>query len=147
MKRFTLTLGFVALAGACAKDDGRAQTTVVTSGTATGGVRVTNVDVDPAERLAGELCMHDAACNRIPSSGTDEARLLAEQACVTERTSASRRFLSGWNCSPAAGRARFEECLAAIRSERCETMLTDPGRLDLCRGNIACPESELRSGR
>jgi hypothetical protein len=154
MKRFTLTLGYVALAlaSACAKDDGRAQTTVVTSGTTGAGVRVTNVqqpqDVEPSERLAGELCMHDAACNRIPSSGTDEARLLATQACVTERTPAAREFLSGWNCSPAASRALFEECLAAIRSERCDAAL-DRGldRLDRCRRNAACPETEVRSVR
>jgi hypothetical protein len=153
MKRLMLGMGFVALAlaSACAKDDGRAQTTVVTSGTTPAGVRVTNtqqaLEADPADRLAGELCMHDAACNRMSTSGTDEARLLAEQACVTERAPAARRFLSGWNCSPAASRARFEQCLAAIRSERCETMLDDPSRLGLCPRNVACPESELRSDR
>lgn len=149
MKRFTLTLGFVSLAlvGGCAKDDGRVQTTVTTGADVRLATAQQPLEVDPAERLAGELCMHDAACNRIPSSGTDEAKLLAAQACVTERTPVARSFLSGWNCSPAAGRARFEGCLAAIRSERCETALDDPARLGLCPRNVACPESEVRSVR
>src|SRR4051812_23725175 len=108
MKRIFLAAGVCAVAlAACAKDDGRAQTTTITSGTTAGGIRVTNVREEraPAERLAGELCKHEVTCNRVANSGTDEARLLAEQACVTERTGLSQRFLSGWNCSPAASRA------------------------------------------
>jgi hypothetical protein len=149
MKRIYLAIALGVFGLACTKDDGRATTTMVTSGTTTSGIRVTNVPTerDPAERLAGELCRHDTICNLAPRSGTDEARLLSEQACVTERTADARRFLSGWKCTPAAGRARLEECLAAIRGERCETVLDDPARLGLCPRNLTCAEDTVTSER
>lgn len=139
----------LALAPACVKDEGRAGTTVITSGTAPSGVRVTNVALerDPAERLAGELCMHDATCNRIAPSHSDEARLLAEQACVTERLPHARALVGGWWCSAGPARDAFDACLAAIRSEGCESRLDDPRRLEACEPRTICPEEEVPSSR
>ena len=128
----------VLLVVACAHDNDRAGATTVTSGS-TEGVRVTNVtigDFDPADRLAGELCRRDAACGRM--QGTDEAKLLGEQNCVTQRAPSMRTMLSGWSCSPATYRARFEECLAAVRSERCETKLDTVEALPACRRDAVC---------
>lgn len=130
---------FLVVLAACAHDRDRASTTTVTSGTPE-GVRVTNVtigDFDPADRLAGELCRRDATCGRI-LEGSDEARLLGEQNCVTQRTPSVRAMLGGWSCSPATYRARFEECLAAVRSERCETRLDTVEALPSCRRDVVC---------
>lgn len=139
----TITLAaavLVILVAACAHDRDRAGTTTVTSGTPE-GVRVTNVtigDFDPADRLAGELCRREATCGRIQPAGTDEARLLGEQNCVTQRAPSVRTMLTGWSCSPVENRARFEECLAAVRSERCETRLDQVETLPDCRRDVVC---------
>ena len=133
---FAVTL---ALTG-CAHDYDRPQTTTTTGATPE-GVRVTNVrtdDYDPAAALAGELCRREAACGRLGEGASDEAKLLGEQNCVTERRGRIREVMRGWSCSPAAERARFEECLAAVRSERCETNLARPDTLPLCRANTVC---------
>lgn len=128
----------VLLVAACAHDGDRAGATTITSGTPE-GVRVTNVtigDFDPADRLAGELCRREATCGRI--RGSDEARLLGEQNCVTQRAPAVRAVLSGWPCSPATNRARFEDCLAAVRGARCEARLEGVEELPSCRRDVVC---------
>jgi hypothetical protein len=139
-----LVISIFALA-ACAHDSDRAGTTTVTSGTSdtTQGVRVTNVtigDSDPADRLAGELCRREATCGRIGGSGTDEAKLLGEQNCVTTNAPRMRSAISSWGCNATVHRARFEECLAAVRSERCETSLERPDILPACRGTTVCAD-------
>jgi hypothetical protein len=130
------------LVAACAHDRDRTGTTTVTSGTPE-GVRVTNVtigDYDPADRLAGELCRREATCGRIDGSQSDEAKLLGEQNCVTVNAPRMRAAMQRWSCSPAANRARFEDCLAAVRSERCETRIDGPDILPACRSNAVCAE-------
>lgn len=139
----TLTIAGSVLAllvAACAHDRDRAGTTRITSGSPE-GVRVTNVtigDFDPADRLAGELCRREATCGRMQGPDSDEARLLGEQNCVTQRTPSARAMLGGWPCSPATNRGRFEECLAAVRSERCETRLDTVETLPTCRRDVVC---------
>lgn len=142
MIRHALAIMPVLLVAACAHDRERASTTAVTSGT-TAGVRVTNVpvgDYDPGHRLAGELCRREATCGRIESSRSDEAKLLGEQNCVTVNAPRMRSTIQSWGCSPATHRAMFEECLAAVRSERCETSLDRPDILPACRANAVCAE-------
>lgn len=129
------------LIGACAHDRDRASTTTVTSGTPE-GVRVTNVtvgDSDPADRLAGELCRREATCGRIDARPSDEAKLLGEQNCVTVNAPRVRAAMERWSCSPRT-RARFDDCLAALRSERCETSITGPEILPACRSNAVCAD-------
>lgn len=142
-RTLTATALSMVLFAACAHDGGGAQTTTIRSGTP-GGVRVTNVDIgdadraEPAERLAGELCRHAAICGRIEAPDSAEANLLAEQNCVTVRTPRIREALQGWGCSPETQRARFEACLAAIRSEGCETRLDRADVLPACRASAVC---------
>lgn len=141
MIRYATTALLLALA-ACAHDRDAASTTRVTSGTPD-GVRVTNVtigDYDPAERLAGELCRREATCGRIDSASSDEAKLLGEQNCVTANAPRMRAAMERWSCSPSTHRAQFEDCLAAVRSERCETRNVGPDILPACRSNAVCPE-------
>jgi len=132
---------FALALAACAHGGDRQGTTTVTSGDAPTGVRVTNVtvgDVDPAERLAGELCRREATCGRIEARGSDEAKLLGEQNCVTVETPRARAAIGTWGCNTTGRDARFEGCLAAIRSERCDTRLSSPDTLPLCRANTIC---------
>jgi hypothetical protein len=132
----------LAVVAACAHERDAFQTTTITSGTAPEGVRVTNVpnERDPADRLAGELCQREATCGRIEANRTDEARLLGTQNCVTQSTPRARQVLGSWSCSPAANRAGFEECLAAVRSETCETSLRRVDVLPACRGEAVCAD-------
>jgi len=141
MIRRALPILLVVLA-ACAHDRDHAGTSTVTSGTPE-GVRVTNVtigDYDPGERLAGELCKREATCGRIDSSGTDEAKLLGEQNCVTTNAPRMKNAIAGWGCSATTHRAGFEECLAAVRSESCDTRLERPDILPACRASAVCGE-------
>jgi hypothetical protein len=128
--------------GACAHESERAGSTTVTSGTPE-GVRVTNVtigDYDPAERLAGELCRRAATCGRSEGPRSDEARLLGEQNCVTLNASQTRATVDSWRCNATTYRAGFEDCLAAVRSEPCETRLDRADTLPACRANAVCVE-------
>ena len=125
---------------ACAHDRDRAGSTTVTSGTPE-GVRVTNVtigDSDPADRLAGELCKRDATCGSIDRNQSDEAKLLGEQNCVTVNAPRMRAAMQKWSCTATNQREGFEDCLAAVRSERCETRIDGPDILPACRSNAVC---------
>lgn len=140
MIRYAVVTAF--LVAGCAHDQERASTTTVTSG-APAGVRVTNVtvgDADPADRLAGELCQREATCGRIDARTTDEAKLLGEQNCVTVNAPRMRSAMERWSCSASTRRASFDACLAAIRSERCETRIESPDILPACRGNAVCAD-------
>jgi hypothetical protein len=136
---FTVAL---ALVPACKHDDGSAQTTVITSARDAPQAGVEAIDPASGRQaawvMAGQLCRHEAACNRIATSGTDEAKLLAEQVCVTNAAASVRRSMNAWACTPAQVRARYEECLAAIRSESCEIMTDALERVPVCRASVIC---------
>lgn len=111
-------------------------TTTVTSGS-TSGVRVTGARVeqdDAANRLADQLCSRAAACNAI---GPD-ARWRTEEACMADQSVRASGQLSQWTCTPSQTQAGFEGCLAAIRSEKCETDLVRAERLVACRSVAVC---------
>jgi hypothetical protein len=141
-RHHVLSLALLAVVSACFHNRGEAGTTTVTSGTPQ-GVRVTNVtvgDYDPADRLAGELCRREATCGRIDANQSDEAKLLGEQNCVTVNAPRMRAAMERWSCAPMSRRASFEECLAAVRSERCETSIDRPDILPACRSNAVCAQ-------
>jgi hypothetical protein len=127
----------VVVAG-CAHESDRAQTTTLTSGTE--AVQVTSATIgDPADRLAAEICRHEATCGRIESGSSDVADV-GEQLCVGNTTPRMRATIDGWDCPGMVHRAGFERCLAAIRSERCATRLDAPDVLPACRKGAACQE-------
>lgn len=115
------------LAAACSRRGENAGMTTIRSGTPE-GVRVTNLtnaDLDAADRLAGAICRHERECSRtLGRLSTDEALALEENACMTEMRPAARINLDALECGPAVARAGIEECLASIRTERCETRLS-----------------------
>jgi predicted membrane-bound mannosyltransferase len=131
------TLAAVALlAAACSHQQDRAGTTTVTSGSPS-GVKVTAVRTDRDEaamRLADELCARAAACSQIG----DDARYRTEEACMADQSTKAPAQISRWTCTPTQTQAGFEECLAAIRSERCETELPRIERLIACRSAQVC---------
>lgn len=139
MRRILATCALVALAAACAHENRSYGTTTITSGTPE-GVRATNAAEtapDPGLALADELCRREASCNRVGTSG---GRYTTEEACMADLGTRVPPQLASWNCSPAAARARFEECLAGIRSESCTTDLVSRiDRLPVCRANAVCP--------
>jgi hypothetical protein len=118
----------------CMRDDGQASTTTIRSGTAEPSV----TNVEPAIRLATELCRHESRCRDSERQRSDEAKLLAEQNCVTAGTDPTADVMGTWSCSPAVARAGYEECLAAIRTERCETKLSSIKDVPRCRSNMVC---------
>lgn len=123
-------------AGACSHQQDRSSTTTVTSG-APSGVKVTAARSDRDEaamRLADELCARAAACSQIGEG----ARYRSEEACMADQGNKAPAQISRWDCTPTQTQAGFEECLAAIRSERCETELPRIERLVACRSAQVC---------
>ena len=126
----------VLVATNCARQLEPQGTTTVTSGSPS-GVKVTSVrreQDDVAMRLADEMCAREAACNNIRADG----RYLSEEACMADHGAKAPVQVSKWTCVPPRTSAGFEECLAAIRSERCETALPRADRLIACRSAPVC---------
>jgi hypothetical protein len=123
------------MVGACAHRSESSGTTTVTSGS-TSGVRVTGTHErdDVALRLADEICGREAACGHIG----DGARYRSEEACMADQGASAPVQISRWSCTPTQTQAGFEECLASIRSERCETALPRVDRLVACRSMAVC---------
>lgn len=128
----------IALAAGCARQLDTTGTTTITSGTP-GGARVTSArpgDDRVALRIADEMCRREAACNTIgDGSGM---RYRSEEACMADHGAMAPEVVGRWTCRPDDGSATFEECLASIRSERCETRLDRADRLRACRGAAVC---------
>jgi len=134
----SLTLAAALVVTACARQANESSTTTLTSGAA-GGPRVTNTrpgDDQTAMRLADELCRREAVCNRI--GGGNDAHYRSEEACMADHGSRAPAQVSRWACSPPATSAGFEECLAAVRSEDCDTRLDRADRLAACRTAAVC---------
>lgn len=138
------TLVSAAVATGCARQPSQGGTTTVTSGTSgptgsgsTSGVRVTGTRSersDAAMRLADEMCSRAAACNQVG----DGARYRTEEACMADQGAQTPAQVSSWSCTPPSTQSSFEECLAAIRSERCESALPRADRLVACRSVAVC---------
>ncbi len=130
-------LAVVAVSVGCAHQSETSGTTTVTSSSTTSGVRVTGTtsDKDQASmRLADEICGREAACNFIG----DGAKYRTLEACMADQGASTPVQISRWSCAPTETQAGFEECLAAIRSERCETPLPRVDRLVACRSASVC---------
>jgi hypothetical protein len=136
MSRTKLTVAstVLLLAAACAHESGPTTTTV--TGGSLPGVRVTSARAsdESAMRLADEICAREAACNHIGVS----ARYRSEEACMAEQGALAPSQIARWSCVPAATQAGFEQCLAAVRSERCETPLDRVDALAACRSAPVC---------
>jgi hypothetical protein len=130
-----LVVALLAVA-ACARQAEGPSTTSVTSGS-TSGVRVTDVRTDQdamALRLADEVCAREVACNHI---GVD-ARYVSEEACLADQGARAPTQSARWSCQPTQSQTSVDECLAAIRNERCETTLTHIDYLVACRSAAIC---------
>lgn len=130
-----VALSVAALALGCAHGKEASGTATVTSGT-TSGVKVTGVSTrdEAAMRLADEICAREAACGAIG----DGAKYRTEEACMADQGATAPVQLSRWSCTPTQTQAGFEECLAAIRSEHCDTPLPRVDRLVACRSASVC---------
>ena len=121
----------VLLLGACARQVGSA--TVTSASDSPSSAPTTPADA-AALRLADEMCAREAACNRVG----DGARYRTEEACLSDQSARAPAQLSRWTCTPVATQPGFEECLAAIRGERCETSLTRLDQINPCTSGPVC---------
>jgi hypothetical protein len=123
-------------AASCAhSQEGASTTTVTGAAPATPNVTAPLSPRDEAAmRLADELCARAAACNEIRDGG----RYRSEEACVADQGAKAPAQIGRLSCTPTRTQAGFEECLAAIRSERCETDLTSLDRLAACQSAQVC---------
>ena len=87
-----------------------------------------------AMRLADEICAREAACSHI-GEGADYR---TQEACMADQGSKAPAQLTSWSCVPPQTSAGFEQCLAAVRGERCETRLQRIDRLQACRSTAVC---------
>jgi hypothetical protein len=78
-----------------------------------------------SDRVAAEVCTHETRCGR------------SDAACVDATVARASEELSRWSCSPAATRARIEECLAGIDEASCEVDVRASNR-SVCPANAAC---------
>ena len=122
------------LAAACAHPG--VSTTTVTGGSPSRarGVSAPTAKDAVAMRLADEICAREAACNHVG----DGARYRSEEACLSDQGARAPAQLSRWACTPGQTDAGLEQCLAAIRSERCETDLARTDLLVACRSVPIC---------
>lgn len=131
-----IVIALVLFGTACARQGETSGTTTVTSGS-TSGVRVTGARPAQDEiglRIADEMCAREAACNHI---GPD-ARYRTEEACMADQGARAPLQTTRWTCTPTPTAAGFEQCLASIRSERCETTLNRIDYLVACRAAAVC---------
>ncbi|HVH46809.1 MAG TPA: DUF6184 family natural product biosynthesis lipoprotein [Labilithrix sp.] len=151
MSRKKLVLALVpmmlALVAGCRHDDGEASsTTTIRSGTP-GGIRVTNtpprtttIEDRTANRLAAAVCAfrRECAASERPDVSS-EAVLLDETVCTAELQADARRTIAGWRCSPARAPLGLEDCLAAIKAERCRDLtLEGVTAMRECRPSAVC---------
>lgn len=138
MARTSIALAALLIAAlplGCAHGSDASGTTTVTSGaTPVGRVTGSSPKEQAAMRLADEICAREAACGAIGKS----AKYPTEEACMAEEGASAPAQISRWSCTPTETQAGFEECLAAIRSERCATPLPRVDRLIACRSVSVC---------
>lgn len=133
--------------GACKHDDGRAVGTAEIHSGSTNGVRVTGANVDrpealetnvTAERLATALCRHDITCHDATFQLSTEVLSEREASCISELREPAKMNIDRWECEPAAQRAGFKDCLAAIANESCSSRLLGDGLVAACRPAEIC---------
>jgi hypothetical protein len=123
----------VLLGTACARQVGTATVTSAPAPTVRAATAQTPAEA-AALRLADELCGRESACNGIGEG----AHYRTEEACMSDQSARAPAQLARWTCTPTQTQAGFEQCLAAIRSERCETPLTRVEQLSACRSAEVC---------
>jgi hypothetical protein len=136
-RTFLGTAAAMALLGGCAREPEHADTTTLTSGTTPAGVKATDAplgDARPELRLAAAICRREQACGRVGREWPygDVAT------CVRGLGAYVGEQIASWDCSPAAARARFEECMTSIGEEPCTTIVDRAERLPTCRANAVC---------
>jgi hypothetical protein len=135
MHRATLIIGILAsgaAAIACGGGGTEARSsTTITSGPGVGEPELSRSANAMSERLAFQLCLHEAECGRSQN-----------QQCVDDTTAKARSELMSWDCDPASIRARAEECLASVRAESCSVDLK--ARARVCPVNDACTNRNAR---
>lgn len=96
-----------------------------------------DVSIDTvATRLAAQICDREVRCHANGRSIDD---------CRRQNLDRARVELHAWRCSPAAIRARAEECLASVGSEPCDLDLAS--RASFCGTNAACASDDFASAR
>jgi hypothetical protein len=96
------------------------------------------MDRQPASlRLTKELCKRHASCVETNRRATSIDAVASED-CIDRERPRVEAELGSWNCSPAAERARLEECLTAVQIATCEPIVAGKDHLPLCPENVAC---------
>jgi hypothetical protein len=125
----TLVLALALPVVGCARQlDGTATTNV------TSAPVVTRDTDDASTRLADEICARENACGHVADGG----RYRTIEACMADQGAQTPGQLARWSCAPTKTQPGFEQCLAAIRGERCETALPRVDRLIACRSVSVC---------
>jgi hypothetical protein len=123
--------------GACARDADRSVGTTTITRAVVDPEPVATAPQPASWRLAGEICKRRASCEAGDEGGSSVGAV-ADGDCIERERASAQKVLSSWNCSPAAERARLEECLVSMRTARCEPLLSDATHLPTCRANVTC---------
>lgn len=107
---------------------------MITSGPLTGERELPRTLSATSEQVALGVCKHEQRCGR-----ADDV-----SACVDATVPRARDELLGWNCEPAAIRARLEECLSGFDEQPCVVNLRTEARKFCPRPNAACTDRTAR---
>ena len=85
-------------------------------------------------RIAAARCDREASCNRIGENGNYDT----ESECTADQSRAERAAIGAKVCPEAVDREKLNACLAAIRTEDCQSSLEDVEQMTVCRSHALC---------
>jgi hypothetical protein len=135
MRRIAIGSASLALvAVACAHSGGEAGTATLTSARLDPGLDPAPLEIRPDMRLATAVCDRESSCNLVGQGAIHDSM----RDCIGRVSGRARAQLDAWTCSPAASRARYEECLASIAEEPCTTIVDRAERVQVCQPTTEC---------
>ena len=130
MRSAIIAVGFGVLGLACAKQVGTA------SVTSAGAPLRSSPNDNASLRIADELCSRASSCSEIGEG----AKYRSEEACQSDQGARLTAQGSQWACTPSQD--ALDKCLAAVRGEKCETIISRVDQLEMCKSRAVCGKAE-----
>jgi hypothetical protein len=100
-----------------------------------GGPADRETPASPSSRIAAARCDREVKCNRVGAPGKYDS----QQACVAALKRDIQHDLDGADCTNGVRAKELNDCLQAIRDERCGALDFDTAiRLRACRAETMC---------
>jgi hypothetical protein len=93
-----------------------------------------NVDSAIVEQLSTARCDREQTCNNVGGG----QKFASRDVCMNQMRGSLANDLNGYNCPRGIAQEQLQECMSAIRGERCDHPLDTIARLDRCRTGELC---------